>query len=144
MENWLLFDDSRFDLQFSYPARATDGELVERAEIEQADMLRVHILSPKSREVYFEVSKFEGLTAEAEYRRHKEYLPAQFQSLTISKLRETLWASLRAYEYEFEWELGKRKVFLIEQGDVLYRVLYNPRFPVNLQILSTVEWLNRA
>jgi len=37
------------------------------------------------------------------------------------------------------------KLFIWSSGTMpyaIYRILYNPRFPVNLQILSTLEWLN--
>lgn len=142
MENWLSFDDPRFAFKFRYPARATDGELVERIENQQAGMLRVHILSPIGREVYFEVSKYDALTAEAEYQRHKEYLLKQFHPLQITALINTPFASLPACRYTFEWDQGERTVILVERGDATYRIIYNPRFPVNLRILSTVEWID--
>lgn len=142
MENWQLFSDSQFALQFKYPILATDGEPVDRAEAQQDGMLRVHILSPKSREVYFEVSKYDLVTAESEYQRHKEYLPKQFHPLTVTELKETLCASFPAYEYTFVWDQGTRTVILVERGGATYRILYNPRFSVNLQILSTLEWLS--
>ncbi len=142
MENWQRFRDPRFALQFKYPKLAMDGEPVDQVETQQDGMLRVHILSPNSREVYFEVSKHNLLTAESEYQRHKEYLPNQFPGLAITELRVTRCASLPAYEYTFEWDQGTRTVILVERSDATYRILYNPRFSVNLQILSTVEWLN--
>jgi len=141
MENWQRFSDPGFALQFNYPKLATDGEPVDRVETKQEGMLRVHILSPKSREVYFEVSKYDLLVAESEYQRHKEYLPKQFYLLSITELRETHCASLPAHDYTFEWDQGIRTVILVERADATYRILYNPRFSVNLQILSTVEWL---
>lgn len=141
MENWRLFRDARFSLQFKYPRLATDSEPVELVETQQHGMLRVHILAPKSREVYFEVSKYDLLAAESEYQRHKEYLPKQFQPLAISELKEIVCASLPASEYTFEWDQGIRTVILVEREDVTYRILYNPSFSVNFQILSTMDWL---
>ena len=105
-------------------------------------MLRVHILAPKSREVYFEVSRYDSLSAKAEYQQHKEHLTKQFDPLAISELKETLCASLPGYEYSFEWDHGRRVVLLVERADAMYRIIYNPRFPVNLQILSTMQWLS--
>ena len=142
MENWHFFDDSRFALQFKYPARASDGEPVDREETEADGMLRVHILAPKCREVYFEITKYYGLPAAAEYERHKEGLPKQFDRLSITELKETDCASLPAYEYTFEWDQGRRRVLLVERSDATYRILYNPRFPINQQILSTLQWLS--
>lgn len=142
MEDWEIFDDPRFDLTFKYPSHTPDREAVERVETIQAGWLRVHVLAPKSREVYFEVTKYDSLSAEAEYQRHGEALPLQFDGLIITELQESTCASLPAYEYTFEWGQGKRVVILVERGEATYRLLYNPRFPVNLQILSTLEWLN--
>ena len=142
MEGWQPFSDPRFALQFQYPVRAKGGEPVERVETHLEGMLRVHLLSPIGREVYFEVSRYDSLTAEAEYQRHRESLPKQFDSLAITDMTATTLASLPAYEYTFEWDNGKRTVLLIEHRPVTYRILYNPLFPVNLQILSTIHWLN--
>jgi hypothetical protein len=142
MEGWQHFNDPRFALQLQYPVRAEDGEPVECVETELEGMLRVHILSPIGREVYFEVGRYDSLTPEAEYRRHRESLLKQFDSLAITDLLATSLASLPAFEYTFEWDKGKRTVVLIEHRTVTYRILYNPLFPVNLQILSTCTWLN--
>ena len=142
MEGWQVFDDSRFELTFKHPSHTPDREAVERVETIQTGRLRVHVLALQSREVYFEVTKYDSLSAEAEYRRHGEALPLQFDGLVITELQESTCASLPAYEYTFEWDQGKRVVILVERGEATYRLLYNPRFPVNLQILSTLEWLN--
>ena len=142
MGNWQLFRDPRFAVRFRFPAQGTDGEPLERVETVQEGMLRVHILAPKSREVYFEVTRYDQLSSRVEYQRHKDSLPGQFDPLTISDLKATLFGSLPAYEYSFEWDQGKRIVFLVEQGNSTYRILYNPRFAINGQILSTVEWID--
>ena len=142
MDDWELFDDSRFDLTFKHPSHTTGGEAVERAETAQPGMLRVHILAPKSREVYFEVCRYDSLTTETEYLRHKEHRLKQFNPLVISELDETAVASLPGHTYTFQWNQGERIVLIVERGNITYRIIYNPRFPVNLQILSTLEWLN--
>jgi hypothetical protein len=142
MNSWQRFDDPRFALQFRYPGEAADGEAVARVETEQAGMLRVHVLAPICREVYFEVTKYDALSAESKYQRHKASLPNQFDPLVISELRETVCASLSGYEYTFEWDQGRRVVLLVERENATYRILYNPGFPVNLKILSTLEWIS--
>jgi len=139
MENWLFFSDPRFALQFQHPRLATDGEPVQREETQREGMLRIHVLAPKCREVYFEVTKYELLTPKDEYRRHTENLPELFEGVQISELKETRCASLPAYEYMFEWEQGTRSVMLVQRGAETYRILFNPRFPINVQIQSTGE-----
>jgi hypothetical protein len=101
-------------LQFKYPRLAPDGESVERVETQQDRIIRVHILSPKSREVYFEVSKYELLKAASEYHRHKEHLSEQFQTAEITEMKETLCGSLPAHEYTFEWRQGTPTVILVD------------------------------
>ena len=112
-----------------------------RLESEKPGLFRVHILAPNSREVYFEVSKYSSLEAESEYQQHIRSLSEQFQTIAITELIETVFTSLPASEYTFEWESGIRSVILVEKGDATYRFLYDPRSSINAQILSTVEWL---
>lgn len=140
MQPWSLFSDPRFPFQFNYPSVATDGEPVDVLETQEEGRIRVHILAQKSREVYFEVTKYASLSARDEYEIHKDWLQKQFSSLVISSLNETLFASLPAYEYRFEWEQGTRVVILVERDNATYRIIYSPRFPVNKQILSTLLW----
>ncbi|HEY3476556.1 MAG TPA: hypothetical protein VGK56_18210 [Anaerolineales bacterium] len=116
---------------------------MQRVHTQQAGMLRIHVLTPKGRQVYFEATRYDSLSAESEYRRHREYLVSQFDTIVISQLQATTVASVPAYAYSFEWDQGARRVLLVEQAPETYRIIYNPRFPVNLQILSTVEWLSR-
>ena len=115
-----------------------------RLETEQAGIFRVHILAPKSREVYFEVSKYGSLNAQSEYQQHIRDLQRQFHALVVTELIETLCASLPAFEYTFEWDQGARTVVLVEREDAVYRLLYDPRSPVNRQILTTVEWIDNG
>ena len=141
MKSWELFLDSRFDLQFQYPSTSPNGESVERVETQREGLVLVHIISPSSREVYFEVSKYEAISAQEEYQRHKEFLPGQFHPLAITDLKEVVCDSLPAFEYTFEWRQGRRTVILVERKNTTYRILFNPRSTVNLQILSTLKWL---
>lgn len=144
MDNWNSFKDPRFSLQFNYPSQGSDGEGVDVVETQQDGVLRAHVLTPKSREIYFEVTQYDALPALFEYQRHRENLLKQFDSFTISALIESVCASLPAYEYSFEWHHGRRVVLLVERGAWTYRLLYNPQAAVNMQILSTVRWLSQA
>ena len=56
-------------------------------------------------------------------------------------MKPVICASLPAYEYTFGWDQGERTVILVARGGAAYSILYNSRSPVNLQILSTVNWL---
>jgi hypothetical protein len=142
MDDWLLFQDPRFVLQVKYPRLSTEGEPVDCMETQRDGVLRVHILAPTSREVYFEITRYPLLSAKDEYKRHSERLARQFETVSLTDLKETQLAGLHALEYTFEWPQGTRTVALVERRDATYRILYDPRSSVNLQILSTLEWIS--
>ena len=142
MDDWRLFTNPRFALRFRYPSLTAGGEPVDQLETQQKDMLRVHVLAATSRLVYFEVRKYARLTPFVAYQRHKESLFTRFDSLVISELRTAQCASLAAYEYTFEWEHGRRVALLVRRAGALYRIIYDPGSAVNLQILSSLEWLD--
>jgi hypothetical protein len=143
MKSWQYFEDPRFELSLEYPRPGVDGEPVERIEIQNEELLRVHIRTPENRAVYFEISKYRSLTAEVEYQQHKDNLRKQFPEIEMTGLIETDVADVPAYSYSFEWESGLRTVVLVERDDGLYRILFNPNHPVNLHILHSLRWLNR-
>jgi hypothetical protein len=142
MQNWQLFDDKRFALQFKYPSKTPQGSLIDRTEGQHDETIRVHFISRDSEELYFEVTKYHGLPPREEYRRHKEELKKRFTELSITDIQEINWKSLPAYEYSFDGPPGRRSVTMFEKNEVTYRILYDPRSPLNLQVLSTVEWID--
>lgn len=142
MENWRLFADPRFELQFMYPATTPQGWRVEMAEGKQGGVLRVHLTSPGSQELYFEVTEYAGLSAVGEYRQHTQALAKQYSELEVTELRATSLAGLPAYAYLLHWPDRERKVILVEKGEVTYRILYDPQSALNEQLLSSVKFLD--
>ena len=140
MQNWQHFTDSRFMLGFQYPQITPQGKPVELAENDVQEKVRVHITSKDSREVYFEITKYQDLSAQMEYERHKQNLEQRPEEFVVTDLREIHWMSQRAYEYLVRWSQGSRIVRLIEDENVTYRLLYDPKSPLNTQILLTVQW----
>jgi hypothetical protein len=61
----------------------------------------------------------------------------------VSELKDSTFASQPALEYSFVWTDNnlekKRSVFLIHKGEALYRVIYDPHAPLNLEVLETLE-----
>jgi hypothetical protein len=142
MDDWQQFKDSRFSLCFKVPEQTSQGHFVNRAESQQGESIRVHFISMDSKELYFELTKYETLTAQLEYQQPRANLEKRFSEFFITELKEMNWKSHSAYEYSFEWDQGKRSVILVERNIDTYRFLYDPRSPLNLQILSTVEWID--
>jgi hypothetical protein len=140
MQNWKYFTDSRFALGFRYPQATPQGHIVEWAESQKDDVVRVHFTSKDSQELYFEVTKYFGLPAQVEYQQHKESLEERPEEFVVSGLKEIHWMSQPAYEYSIKWDNRARMVILLETDDATYRILYDPYSPLNIQILSTLQW----
>jgi hypothetical protein len=140
MQNWQHFVYPGFALGFSYPEITPQGYIVEKAETQDGERIRLHFTSKESHELYFEITKYIDLRAQAEYKSHKEYLENRLDAYVVSDLREIRWMSQTAYEYSIKWREGARIVILIETDDATYRVLYDPNSPLNVQVLSTIQW----
>ena len=140
MQGWLHFTDPRFALGFEYPEITNHGHLVEWTESEEKDIVRVHFRSKDSREVYFEITKYQDLSAQMEYVRHKENLEKRPEGFAVTDLKEIHWMSQPAYEYSVRWSKGSRIVRLLETDNSTYRFLYDPYSPLNFQILLTLRW----
>jgi hypothetical protein len=140
MQDWQHFTDSRFILSFQYPPVTPQGRLVEIAERQEQDIIRIHFTSKDSREVYFEISKYDFLSPPTEYQRHKENLEKRGEGFVVSDLKEIRWMSQPAFEYSLKWSRGTRTIIMIEADSATYRALYDPFSPLNLQILSTLRW----
>ena len=142
IENWQLFTDRRFKLHFHYPATTPRGHAVEKTEGQQDDVLRVHLVSRDSRELYFEVIKYPNLLPREEYEQHRAYLEQRFDDMAITELQETSLDLLPAYAYAFKWGHGERAVLLIYKDQATYRIIYDPHSPLNPQVLSTIRFID--
>jgi hypothetical protein len=115
---------------------------VDVRETDQADFLRVHLVSNDSQEIYFEVTLYSDLPAQAGYAELEAALKSRFgKDVSISELQNATLAALPVLECAFRWPQGERRVIFVQRGKALYRLLYNPRSPLNKQILATVEFL---
>jgi hypothetical protein len=140
MQNWPHFSNPEFALGFQYPQSTPHGHIVEKVERREEGAIRIHFTSKDSRELYFEISKYDHLSPQVEYQRHKENLETRPEQFVVSELKEIRWMSQPAYEYSFRWSQGARIVILIEADNTTYRVIYDPYSPLNVQILSTLQW----
>lgn len=130
---WQTFTFPGFELQFQYPQTTPSGHAVDMDEI------RVHFRSRESPELYFEVSRHLHLSADAVYEREKGFIMDRLKECEVSALKPITFASQPAYEFSFRWTDGERAVILIEKQEYLYRVIYDPRSQLNLQVLATIQ-----
>ena len=140
---WQRFTRPGFAVEFSYPPVTPRGHSVERSEEPFRDYARVHLSSPDRQELYVEVVRFHELQPEDEYRQHRAYLEQRFGSDSITPLARTKLLEWPAWAYGFRWDEGdrpmERAVLLLDIAGDTYRVIYDPRSPVNAQVLRTLE-----
>jgi hypothetical protein len=135
---WQLFEHPEFRLRFRYPAVTPEGRTVERTESRHGSDLRVHLTTHDRAEVYIEVSLFRGLAPVDEYARHQPYLEQRFGKGATSPLTETSLLGQPTWTYDFHWDQGRRAVYLFQVGNDTYRILHNPNFPLNREMMSTL------
>ena len=140
MENWQHFSQPEFALGFQYPQTTPQGHIVEKTERQEEGAIRIRFTSKDSYELYFEIAKYDDLSPQIEYQHHKMNLEQRADRFVISELKEIRWMSQPAYEYSIKWRQGTRIVMLIEADKATYRILYDPYSPLNVQVLSTMQW----
>ncbi|MCI0399502.1 MAG: hypothetical protein L0332_32175 [Chloroflexi bacterium] len=143
-EKWRTFSDPDFQVRFKYPEITPEGHTTEIREDRRENIARVHFISTDSQELYFEVARYLDLSWRTGYEQFKEVITRQFDGLEMNELVESTVASQPAFTFSFRWPavtgLTERTALFIPRGNVLYRVIYNPRSPLNLQVLSTLEF----
>lgn len=144
MKDWQTFRESRLGAFFRYPAHTPMGNIVQKNESSLGDAFRVHLLSPGSPEIYFEITNYPRLSARQAYERHCQDLQIRLDGVSITPLTACRWKARPASQYAFQWEQSTRTVLLIERKEGTLRILYDPRSSLNEQILSTLDWIEPA
>jgi hypothetical protein len=80
-------------LLFKYPEETPQGHFVDKAESLQGESIRIHLVSRDSKELYFEVTKYQDLPAQMEYHQYREKLERRFSELIITELKVMIWKS---------------------------------------------------
>lgn len=125
-------------LQFSYPEITPQKRPVAIQETHRDNVSRVHLTSPHSLELYFEVTLYHNLTAQEGYEQLKKDVEERFSECRVTDLQKTRLNGYPAYVFSFQWLFQQRKVYFLERGTVIYRILYDPTLPLNEQILATL------
>jgi hypothetical protein len=140
--DWQRFTNPRFRLEFSYPSPTPQGHEVERKEQRvddhRGDMERVHLSSPSSGELYFELARFAGITPQDEYANHRPYLEQRFGPGAVMELSETTLLNRPAWAYGIKSPETERAVLLLHLDGDSYRIIYDPRSALNDQVIATL------
>ena len=139
-QTWREFSDPKFALRFAYPEFSPQGHPTEVKESVFANAVRIHLMSPEKKEIYFEVTRYPKLLPEQSYEQLKEEVENRFGA-SVSLLTPSTFMGFPAFEMHFEWSVAKRFVIFFPKDGSLYRILYDPTSALNLQIRSTLEFL---
>jgi len=138
-DEWPELRRADLRLSFRHPAVTPGGQPVEISEEFPRDAHRVHLTAPIPGEIYLELFRMPGLTSADEYARHREYLEGRFGSGSVSEPVDSDLAGLPARSYVFGSDDMRRETRSLEVDDDLYRVIIDPRIPLNHEILATMR-----
>lgn len=133
-----VFQDPRFELQFSYPVYV-NNHIVEIQEEHAEDSITVRLISNNRRDVYFEISKFVGANAEERYTLLKDR-SRQTNELSIGEAETIALAQRTGLAFTLQRGELQRYVILIQAENCFYRITYNPLHEANQKMLETVQF----
>ena len=129
-----------FRVTLDFPSVTPQGHAVERVAVERPVGGRgVHATSPGSDELYVELVRFRDLAPEDEYVGHRPFLEQRFGAGAVTELTQTTVRGLPAWSYGIRWEDGERSVLLLGVDDDTYRVIHDPRSPLNADVVATLR-----
>jgi hypothetical protein len=135
------FAEEPFTIHVSIPTNMPSGNGYQ-LDVRNTDLvMKRHFRSKNSHEMYFEITRYHTLRDISEaYSLFTDELQKQFEVIDIEPLQPTEVGGRTALEFRFSWTLASRQAVFIEQPDALYRIIYDPELPLNLQILDTVTF----
>ncbi|HEX5027171.1 MAG TPA: hypothetical protein VFV56_00010 [Gaiellaceae bacterium] len=138
-DEWPELRRADLRLSFRHPAMTPGGQLVEIAEEFPGDAHRVHVTAPVPGEIYLELFRMPGLSAADEYTRHRSYLEGRFGPGSVGEPVESDLAGRPARSYVFGSDDLRREARSLEVDEDLYRVIIDPRIPLNHEIVATMR-----
>jgi hypothetical protein len=119
-------------LTFRYPPTTPEGAPV------VLDEVRVHLQSRGTDEVYAEVSQHVGTSAAEQYERERAFAVERLGA-TVEPLEPTTFAGRPAWRYAFAFDGKRREFVLVEDGDLLYRIVHDPASELSRTVAESVE-----
>ncbi len=140
MKQWQRSTDPDFIISFTYPDPTPAGFEVKKLIRKTAEMIRVHLSSLESSELYFELSNYlNGLDPSTGRNNLVNENKGRFDGFKATTLKEVVVASMPAQSFTFCWQKGARQVLFFDVDPVTYRVIFDPRSNLNHKILLTLE-----
>jgi hypothetical protein len=119
-------------VSFRYPAMTPSGVPVD------LDDVRIHVQSRGTREIYAEVSQHRGVGARDFYERERTFAVERLGA-TVEPFEPTTFAGRPAWRYAFVFDGQRREFVLVEDGDLLYRVVHDPESELSSAVAASVR-----
>ncbi len=140
MKQWHRFSDPDFGVTFSFPDSSPAGYEIKRKLWKTGEMNRIHLSSPESSELYFELTCYlKELDPERGRKMLVDENRQRFQNFNATPLEESSAAPVPAQSFTFSWREAARHVLFFDFNKLTYRIIFDPQSQLNHQILSTVK-----
>ncbi len=133
--DWLECSGDGWELVFRHPPTDSAGRAVTVARRGEGDVRGIHVTAENHDEIYFEVTRWDAMTAVEIYRVMQERLPGMYPGIEFDELK----ASTIGQSGSFRWPGQVREIHFIELAEATYRIILRPIGLVNHDILATVE-----
>jgi hypothetical protein len=137
---WATLDEPDFALRLRHPAATEQGLPIVYTREQNANARTVRLTALPGQEVYVELTRFADDDAQARYRLLAQQSAADPGVLRVTELRPAQLAQRAAWSFTLRRGDLLREVFLVPYGADFYRVTFDPRAPLNAQIVQTIEF----
>ena len=104
------------------------------------DDFRAHFRTMDSAQVYFEVSRHTGVSSDELYNRETAAIRRSSPDVRVSEAESISFAGCDARRFTVIFPDRERVFTLIEREGRTYRVVHDPRSPVNDEIIATITF----
>lgn len=137
---WTTVHDAEMGISLRY-AQDVVAEPVTMIIERAGERRRLHLWTADRTSLYFEVSAYADDAALDDLRaRFVEELGARFDALTLSDAEAMPLGEVPAQRLRLAWDNVHREALFARYGTTPYRIIYDPRGPLNLAILETLAW----
>jgi len=137
---WKVLSHPKLSITLQYPDPTPQGHSVSINERLGIGSFRIHLTSDDSDEVYFEIGQYFNLPRQSAVETFLNEITVGGAGIKIGETVEIQFASTVACQFSVQWPEKTRLILFIEQGETLYRIIYNPASPINKKVLETLKF----
>ncbi len=141
MRRRFAFIDPDLGVRFRYADPTPQGFKIRFAEKVQPTGRRMHLTSPGSHEIYFEVARYPEIEIKAAFDLFRQGLPVEEMALEISGPETATVSGRTAQKYSIIWPEKSRWVYFVKNKGGTYRVILDPESLLNRDLLDTLKFI---